>query len=319
MAIVSSNTQHLKTIKNRPIKWAKQRVRTIKPTHRVHKRNVSSTSTWSNHSRTTTGSSFSSVGSLVDLNAATPTPQPPTKPTSEVERLETELAYAYDAIATITVHFESLLSAYKNSKADVDKSASATRLCPMEKELLAAYDDLGLQVTHLERKIETFETKLASLRTTEQTPLSYDLVVSEATIKQEYASPMSVPSDSPCLSMFSPALEMKAEEAEALLQWKLTSESPIGSPVFYEDSPYLLMNEQSVPCMTPLTPVSIYPQQHDALLFDDAPCYATAALDSTFSYAYYETAHSPRALTPSHFPMTLAFPTWSSSPRAIFQ
>lgn len=83
--------------------------------------------------------------------------------TTEMERLASELAFTYDHLATISVHFESLQLAY--TQADLNEHYSATRLGPKEKELLAAYDDLGLQVVHLERKIQTLETRLHELRT----------------------------------------------------------------------------------------------------------------------------------------------------------
>jgi hypothetical protein len=82
--------------------------------------------------------------------------------TTEMERLASELAFTYDHLATISVHFESLQLAY--TQADLNEHYSATRLGPKEKELLAAYDDLGLQVVHLERKIQTLEARLQELR-----------------------------------------------------------------------------------------------------------------------------------------------------------
>ncbi|CAO3630284.1 unnamed protein product [Cunninghamella echinulata] len=82
----------------------------------------------------------------------------------EMERLSSELQFTYDSLATIIVHFDSLQLAYTSSKPDLDKDYSATRLTPKEKELLAAYDDLGLQVVHLDRKIKKLEARLSELR-----------------------------------------------------------------------------------------------------------------------------------------------------------
>ncbi|KAI8968462.1 hypothetical protein BDF20DRAFT_183242 [Mycotypha africana] len=88
----------------------------------------------------------------------------PQDPFTEIEQLQKDLSFTYDTIATITVHFDSLHHAYISSKSELDKNKNATRLCEMEKELLTAYDDLGLQVTHLERKIVKYEKRLAQLR-----------------------------------------------------------------------------------------------------------------------------------------------------------
>ncbi|KAI8330742.1 hypothetical protein BC941DRAFT_440060 [Chlamydoabsidia padenii] len=97
---------------------------------------------------------------------STPTQQPKKAPQTEMDRLASELAFTYDALATISVHFDSLQLAYTSCQADLKKNYCATRLGPKEKELLAAYDDLGLQVVHLERKIKKLETRLQELRVT---------------------------------------------------------------------------------------------------------------------------------------------------------
>ncbi|KAI8075085.1 hypothetical protein BC940DRAFT_287399 [Gongronella butleri] len=85
-------------------------------------------------------------------------------PISEQERLERDLAFTYDSLATIIVHLESLQSAYTSSIPDLERDFCPTRLAPKEKELLAAYDDLGLQITHLERKIKKLEARIKELR-----------------------------------------------------------------------------------------------------------------------------------------------------------
>ncbi|KAI9022828.1 hypothetical protein CLU79DRAFT_750963 [Phycomyces nitens] len=290
--------------KNKPIKWANQRVRTAKQP-RVHKRTVSSASSWSNHSRTSTGSSFSSVASVDH------TPKD-TKPVSEIDRLVTELAYAYDSVATITVHFDSLRHAYACSKSEIDRSTKATRLCDMEKELLTAYDDLGLQVIHLERKIVKLETRLTTLRLKE----SEEALPSP--VKQESPMEPDMLFDSP--SSLSMEVKVEDDEDEEMLRsWVSKPQQPIGSPVLYEDNPYLLMNEQYMVsrmegCMTPE-----YAYQHqDGMTFYDAPCYAISGQESIsilpYAPLYYEsTLASPTSPT---FPMTVGYPTWTSSPRA---
>ncbi|KAI8138230.1 hypothetical protein BJV82DRAFT_632279 [Fennellomyces sp. T-0311] len=151
-AVVSS--QQSKTFK-----WAPQRVKT----GRVHK-------------RTGSASSPRSVSSK----------KPASTPTNEIARLESEITFTYDAFATVSVMFDSLQHAYASSKAEMDKSRNETRLSEKEKELLAAYDDLGLQVVHLERQVVKLEKRLAELRSTTPVP---EAVPEEATPALEMPSP----------------------------------------------------------------------------------------------------------------------------------
>ena len=144
-----------KSNSNRPLKWTTQRINlgtpvthpSTKAAYRVYKRTPS---------RTT-----------VAMTAGSETLSPNQQ---QIECLERELAFTYDTFATITVHFESLYHTYASSKPQLDQFKSATRLGEMEKELLIAYDDLGLQVTHLERKIAKLEKRLAELRGTVASP-----------------------------------------------------------------------------------------------------------------------------------------------------
>lgn len=159
------------TLKNKPLKWTTQRVNNnnFKSTtsNRVHKRTSGNNQTRNN------------------MTAAIMTAEIKSNPREEIEYLQNELEFTYDNVATITVHFESLQHAYTSSKPVLDKSKNATRLGEMEKELLTAYDDLGLQVTHLERKIAKLEKRLDQLRQLEsiyvqpqESPLNYDLIAS---------------------------------------------------------------------------------------------------------------------------------------------
>lgn len=144
------------TIKNnnKPLKWATQRINANKSTYRVNKRTALNNTTRTGNTTTTAANAAAAV-----LTAETEK-----SPHQEIERLQKEIAFTYDNVATITVHFESLHHAYICSKPELEKSKSATRLGEMEKELLTAYDDLGLQVTHLERKIAKLEKRLAQLK-----------------------------------------------------------------------------------------------------------------------------------------------------------
>lgn len=112
------------------------------------------------HKRTSSSSSASTVSSSRSrhINKKPQTPQ------EEIKRLESEIVFTYDTVATITVMFDSLRNAYATCKPEIDRNFSETRLSAMEKELLASYDDLGLQVTHLERQIVKLEKRLMELR-----------------------------------------------------------------------------------------------------------------------------------------------------------
>lgn len=126
---------------NKPLKWATQHVNYIKKTSsRVQKKKVNNTTS-------------AKVKKEIANN----------DPREEIKKLEKELAFTFDSIATLTVHFDSLHHAYTSSKAELDMTKNATRLCDKEKELLTAYDDLGLQVNHLERKIKKLEKRISDL------------------------------------------------------------------------------------------------------------------------------------------------------------
>lgn len=80
------------------------------------------------------------------------------------DSLVTELEFSYDCLATINVIYTSLRHAYSDSKGSIEQQENGTRLCDMEKELLIAYDDLNLQINHLEKNIIKLEQKLIHLK-----------------------------------------------------------------------------------------------------------------------------------------------------------
>lgn len=82
--------------------------------------------------------------------------------TIEIKRLEKELAFSCDTLATIVVMIESLQRAYDTCRPD--QSQGRTRLNAAERELLAEYDDLELQMSHLEKKIAQMEAQLTELK-----------------------------------------------------------------------------------------------------------------------------------------------------------
>ncbi|KAG1047486.1 hypothetical protein G6F43_010068 [Rhizopus delemar] len=127
------------------LKWAVQR--TQKPNTRIQKRQPAKKSTRkairelsSNHSK------------------------PAQCSQKEINKLEGELEFAHDALATVIVNLQSIHHAYKTSESELEETKSATRLCEKEKELLTAYGEVKLQASHLERKIARLETKIASLK-----------------------------------------------------------------------------------------------------------------------------------------------------------
>ncbi|KAI9496275.1 hypothetical protein BDB00DRAFT_140350 [Zychaea mexicana] len=78
----------------------------------------------------------------------------------DLNELENKVTYSLDSLATITVMYNSLKHAYDNSKPELDQTSTATRLGEMERELLTAYDDLGLQVRHLARDMSKLEKQI---------------------------------------------------------------------------------------------------------------------------------------------------------------
>ncbi|CEG82661.1 hypothetical protein RMATCC62417_16704 [Rhizopus microsporus] len=134
----------------KPLRWTTQRVHKISNPNRIQKQKPSKTR------------------KITTNQAANEEPVTIKCPQKEIERLQNELEFTYDAVATITVNFQSLLHAYKCSEPQLEKTKSATRLCEMEKELLTAYDDLTLQVSHLERKIAKLEKRITTLKKIEE-------------------------------------------------------------------------------------------------------------------------------------------------------
>lgn len=149
---------------NKPIKWATQRAspKLNKP-YKVQKKSQNPNQTRSGNTK------LKEEDSLV--------------------KLEKELAFTYDTMATITVHYESLYHAYCSSKQKLDQSKTETRLCEMEKELLTAYDDLGLQVNHLERNIFKLEKRMKQLKEEEAIVSSPCSSSSESEVSSNQSTP----------------------------------------------------------------------------------------------------------------------------------
>ena len=213
-----TSSKHNQTTK--PLKWTTQKVNQVKSSssRRVTKRTSSNSATQQQQVKKLT------AGIQSDTR-------------KEIARLENELEFTYDTVATITVHFESLYHAYTSSKSELDRTRSETRLGEMEKELLTAYDDLGLQVTHLERKIAKLEKRLHTLR---------ELETPAPSLVQDVIN-------SPCSSIDSSVLDF---QVDAAIDWTL-------SPIMYNTNFLPVMNEcdyyQELYCNTMYDPQEIYP------------------------------------------------------------
>lgn len=239
------------TLKNKPLKWTTQRVNNTNfkssSSHRVHKR--STTSTRTNNNANTAA-------------AAIMTAEIKTDPREEIERLQNELEFTYDTVATITVHFESLHHAYMCSKPELDKSKNSTRLGEMEKELLTAYDDLGLQVTHLERKIAKLEKRLVQLRQLEftyvapvtqekQVPCSIEELEEEAPLFVKDESNSTAFMSSPCSSVDSSIADYQQQPETNYFydDWTLSQimNQHEEQPMMYNDCNQVMLNYPDLP------------------------------------------------------------------------
>ncbi|CAO3631490.1 unnamed protein product [Cunninghamella blakesleeana] len=97
---------------------------------------------------------------------------------NEMDILSSELTFTYDTLATLEVHYDSLKLAYTSSVPELMENYSATRLSPKERELLAAYDELNLQVDHFDKKIKKLESRINELKSS---PSSTPLMISSPT------------------------------------------------------------------------------------------------------------------------------------------
>ncbi|KAI8092171.1 uncharacterized protein B0P05DRAFT_525094 [Gilbertella persicaria] len=78
--------------------------------------------------------------------------------------LQSDLDYAYDSLASIQVIYHSLKHTYLGCQTKIEQHRNMTRLCDMEKELLIAYDDISLQVTHLKKDLTRIEREMNQLK-----------------------------------------------------------------------------------------------------------------------------------------------------------
>ncbi|KAF7721367.1 hypothetical protein EC973_004829 [Apophysomyces ossiformis] len=241
------------------------------------------------------------------------------KPPTELERLESDLAFTYDALATIYVHYDSLKHAYTEFKPTLDESSNPLQLCDMERELLTAYDDLGLQVKQFERKLIKLEKRLSELRSGKQ---QEQQLLPEPPMPQQrparleridtssfkYQTPELTPSEielSPCSSISTmtdflpPPIPLMANVEETVSQ-ELAFE-PIAKYHYQQQQsnpilPFIFDNECSSNTMptppSPLTPLSYFPTHYPM---------------SDFLYTF------PQQQQQEELPQQSCYATWSSS------
>lgn len=236
-------------------KWTTQRIKS----GRVHKRTTSSAS-----SRSTKKSASHNNATTKKHNGATRE--------ESIRQLESELNYTYDTLATIYVMFGSLEHAYTSCKPEMDQSQNATRLTDKEKELLTQFDDLGLQVTHLERQLVKLEKRLAELRSSAPSPVYNNIqqdTVSCATTSPDVlfdVSPIVSPATSPQLSY--PPIEA-------------VTPSSSYSTAFYPESDVSFCGSQQL--QYPIQQQAYFPSEPSSVLFDT----------SSMMYGYWPATVAP--------------------------
>ncbi|KAI7880155.1 hypothetical protein K492DRAFT_178071 [Lichtheimia hyalospora FSU 10163] len=240
-------------------KWTTQRIKS----GRVHKRTTSSASS---SSRSTKKSASHNSATTNKRNGATRE--------EAIRQLESELNYTYDTLATIYVMFESLEHAYTSSKPEMDQSQNATRLSDKEKELLTQFDDLGLQVTHLERQIVKLEKRLVELRSSAPSPVVANSNIQQDTFSCATTSPDVLFDVSPIVSpATSPNLSYPPVEA--------VTPSSTYSTAFYPESDISFCGNQ--PFQYPIQQQAYFPSEPSSVLFDT----------SSMMYGYWPATAAP--------------------------
>ncbi|CAM0142073.1 hypothetical protein VKS41_004223 [Umbelopsis sp. WA50703] len=136
--------------------------------------------------------------------------------TSDIKRMEKELAFSNDTLATIVVMIESLQRAYDSRLPD-QPMEGRTRLNAAERELLAEYDDLDLQMSHLEKKISAMETALAQLKGASCTDIKIEQVPAVQEVDQwEHLQYFQSEQDA---SLSPQQLELKLEDMADWIDW----------------------------------------------------------------------------------------------------
>lgn len=239
-----------------PVKWNSRLTKTTR-SGRVHKR---------------TSSASSSASSRVSQSSRSCKKQARTPNTraNEIKRLESEISFTYETVATISIMLDSLRNAYATSKPEMDKSWSETRLSDMEKELLAAYDDLALQVLHLERQIVKLEKRLSDLKSSSSPLTPSTATTHKPTIKQEpeppfrefhvsspaSASTIDTANESPAFLSYPPLPTPPASSGSSCMYSMPVPETPISyfsAPQSFH-VPQPLNSFQSFNAAVPLTP-----------------------------------------------------------------
>ncbi|CDH58849.1 predicted protein [Lichtheimia corymbifera JMRC:FSU:9682] len=241
-------------------KWTTQRIKS----GRVHK-------------RTTSSASSRSTKKSASHNATTNKRNGATREES-IRQLESELNYTYDTLATIYVMFGSLEHAYTSCKPEMDQSQNATRLSDKEKELLTQFDDLGLQVTHLERQLVKLEKRLAELRSSAPSPV----VANNNNIQQQQQDTVSCATTSPdVLFDASPIVSPATSPYLSYPSAEAVTPSSSYSTAFYPESDISLCGSQSF--QYPIQQQAYFPSEPSSVLFDT----------SSMMYGYWPATVAP--------------------------
>ncbi|ORY92206.1 hypothetical protein BCR43DRAFT_497962 [Syncephalastrum racemosum] len=193
-------------------------------------------------------------------------PQP-----SPMRRLESELGSSNDSLATITIMFDSLRHAFNAGRPAMERSSTATRLGDMEKELLTAYDDLGLQVRHLDRRMQKLQKEIQRVKEEHQpqrqqstpqlqqddySPVSTFAEDEETTPSLSYCPTPSYQPESPSSLSFSststyPAFYHTVPMAPPMM--------PPSIATFAHDMPQQLMTPYNCDCLSCASSCAVYP------------------------------------------------------------
>lgn len=195
-----------------------------------------------------------------------------TQQPSSMRRLESELGSSSDSLATITIMFDSLRHAFDAGRPAMERSSTATRLGDMEKELLTAYDDLGLQVKHLDRRMQKLQKEIQRVKDEHQprqdstpplqpddySPVSSFAEDDETTPSLSYCPTPSCQPESPLPLSFSASSTYPAH----YYSYSAPMATPMVPPpvgAFPQDVPPQMMTSYDCACLSCTTSCAVYP------------------------------------------------------------
>lgn len=274
---------------------------------------------WASHHTTETGNmhknhTTATTPQLTPSSSSTCPTESLSTEQQDIAKLESELTFTYDTLATINVMFDSLQHAYASSESEMERLRNPLRLSEKEKELLGAYDDLGLQVVHLERQIVKLEKKLKDLKSQEAN--NKETMEAEASSSTPISSAMDTLSPSPSLPSppivldqqnYFTTIRMIHQQQQQQSVDLPSQQEPIGMMLTYENEAMAAVTAATVAPMpftteqtatggvtTPMdedpTASSFFYMQQDPMFYD---MFSDPAL-------YNLTCYNMDAVTPSH-------------------